>query len=300
MLIILQGIVLTVAFTTLLERKVMGAMQRRIGPNQVGYLGQLQPITDGVKQQLKESIQSQSTHSSFFFVAPFLTFYLAQANWLFIPLNQEQVVSEIPGAGIFLLIVLTELGIFGIQYAGWSANSKYPLQGSMRSTAQMISYSISLSLQILSVIFLLGDQSLMKQVNSSEIGSRWLLLSPLIPLFVISAIAETNRAPFDLPEAESELVAGFFTEHSAVGFVFFFLGEYTSIQTISTLFSIFFLGTYEAFFLLLFFILWIRAVLPRLRFDQLLSLGWMSILPLAITYGAILLPCLIFTFDFIA
>lgn len=243
----------------------MGSMQRRIGPNKVGYLGLLQPLMDGVKLILKENILPLYGNISLFLIAPFITFYLALANWLVLPLDKDLSVSELEGGGILILIAITELGIFGVLYAGWSANSKYPLLGGLRSTAQMISYSVNLSLIILTVIFLVSDISLLTLLNSGSY--RYLALLPMAFLFIISAIAETNRCPFDLPEAESELVAGFFTEHSGIGFVFFFLAEYTSIITISTLFFILFFSVSMSLPMVL-IILWVRAALPRLRFDQ--------------------------------
>ena len=289
MIIVVLGIILSVAFVTLQERKVMGSMQRRIGPNQVGYQGFQQPQLDGVKQIQKESVLPQSGNMIQFQIAPFLTFYLALANWLFIPLDQNLHVSEINGGGIQILIALTELSIFGVLYGGWSANSKYPLQGSLRSTAQMISYSVNLSLIIQTIIFIISDISLMSLLKYGTY--RYLALIPMIFLFILSALAETNRAPADLPEAESEQVAGFFTEHSGIGFVFYFLAEYTSIITISTLFFLFFFGISMSLpFILL--ILWVRAALPRMRFDQLLSLGWLEMLPLTIGY-MICLPSLL-------
>lgn len=293
MLIIVLGIILSVAYLTLLERKLMGSMQRRIGPNKVGYLGLLQPITDGIKLILKESVIGLESNSKLFILAPFISFYLSLLNWIILPLDEDLSFSDINGAGILILIAITELGIFGVLYAGWAANSKYPLIGSLRSTAQMISYSVSLSLIILTVIFIQGDIDLL----SLMYNNRSFFLLPMIPLFMISALAEVNRSPFDLPEAESELVAGFFTEHSAICFVFFFLGEYTSIITISTLFFILFFGLSISLPLII-FILWIRAVLPRLRFDQLLDLGWTNILPLTIGY-IIFLPSFLFSFDLI-
>ena len=270
-------------------------MQRRIGPNKVGYIGQLQPQIDGIKLILKENILPISSNLSLFLFSPFILFYLALLNWIFLPLNSNLSITEIEGGGILILIAITELSIFGVLYAGWAANSKYPLLGSQRSTAQMISYSINLSLIILTVIFLVSDISFLQLLNSGNY--RFLALFPMVLLFLLSALAETNRAPFDLPEAESELVAGFFTEHSAIGFVFFFLGEYTSILTISSLFFILFFNLSFSF-PLVFLILWIRASLPRLRFDHLLSLGWIYILPLCIGF-LLFLPSLLFTFDII-
>lgn len=295
MIIIILGIIFSVAYITLLERKLMASIQRRIGPNKIGYIGLLQPLMDGIKLILKENILPLYGNLFIFIFAPFITFYLALANWLILPLDLNLSVTELEGGGILIILVFTELSIFGILYAGWSANSKYPLLGSLRSTAQMISYSVNLSLILLTIIFLVGDISLFSIINSGSL--RFLALLPIIFLFIISALAETNRCPFDLPEAESELVAGFFTEHSGIGFVFFFLAEYTSILTISTLFFILFFN--KSFSLpLIIFILWVRAALPRLRFDQLLYLGWLKILPFIIGF-LLFLPSIIFTFDII-
>jgi NADH-ubiquinone oxidoreductase chain 1 len=293
MIIIILGVILSVAFITLLERKLMGNIQRRTGPTKVGLLGLFQPILDGIKLILKESILPSTANIFLFLLAPFIVFYLSLLNWLFIPLTNTLVISETP-AGILVLIALAELGIFGVLYAGWAANSKYPLIGSLRSTAQMISYSLTLSLILLALVFVCGDINLL----SFLLFSKWKILLPLFPIFLISALAETNRAPFDLPEAESELVAGFFTEHSAIGFVYFFLGEYTSILTISTLGSILFFASSLSFsFTFLIFILWIRAVLPRFRFDMLLKLGWTVLLPFTLVYCVILIPSFLITFD---
>ena len=294
MIIVILGVILSVAFITLLERKLMGAIQRRTGPTKVGVFGLFQPILDGIKLIQKESILPTTANILLFLLAPFLVFYLSLVNWLFIPLSEDLVLSELNNGGILILIAIGELAIFGVLYAGWAANSKYPLIGSIRSTAQMISYSITLSLIFVAVVFISGDVSLM----SLMLWSKWQVLQPIIPIFVISALAETNRAPFDLPEAESELVAGFFTEHSAIGFVYFFLGEYTSILTISTLFGIFLFGSnVAATYILLILVLWIRAVLPRYRFDMLMILGWTVLLPFTISYCAIFLPSVLITFD---
>jgi NADH:ubiquinone oxidoreductase subunit H len=283
---------------TLADRKVMGAMQRRLGPNKVGYLGILQPFIDGIKLILKETILPLHSNILLFLGAPFLGFYLALLNWLILPLDQDLVLSELLGGGILIIIAISELNIYSILFSGWSANSKYPFLGSLRSTAQMISYSVSLSLIILTVALSLGSINLLDFLYAQRPISLFFVLFPMAILFMISAIAETNRAPFDLPEAESELVAGFFTEHSAISFAYFFLGEYTSILVISTLFHILFFGVSMAL-PFIFFMLWIRATLARLRFDQLLKLGWSNILPFTIVY-IMLIPILIYTFDIIA
>ena len=295
-IIVLLGVILSVAFITLAERKVMGAMQRRIGPNKVGYLGILQPFADGIKQIQKETILPLSSNHWLFQGAPFFTFYQALLNWLVLPLDYGIAQSEMMGGGIQIIIAIGELGIYGVQYSGWASNSKYPFQGSQRSTAQMISYSVSLSQIIQCVIFTLGTVDLQEIVCAQRAVSLFAPQLPIAILFIISAVAETNRAPMDLPEAESEQVAGFMTEFSAIGFVYFFLAEYTNILTISTLFFIFFFGISMAI-PMIFFMIWIRASLARLRFDQLLTLGWAHILPFTIAYILFLLPFLYVLFQ---
>lgn len=304
MIIVIVAVLQTVAFITLLERKFMGAIQRRTGPTKVGYQGIQQPIQDGIKQITKESIFPTTANIQLFMAAPFQVFYLALLNWLFIPQTDTLVISELNNGGQLLLIALGELAIFGVLYAGWAANSKYPLIGSQRSTAQMISYSLQLSQVLLAFVFLSGGGdalSLMTQIAGHNPGTTVCILLPIIPIFIISALAETNRAPFDLPEAESELVAGFFTEHSAIGFVYFFLGEYTSILTISTLFGILLFGSPQGggvgYMPVLLIVLWIRAVLPRYRFDMQMILGWTVLLPFTIAYCGIFLPTILITFD---
>lgn len=267
-------------------------MQRRIGPNKVGYQGIQQPFADGIKQILKETIQPQSSNHWQFMGAPFFTFFQAQLNWLVLPQDFGIAQSEVMGGGILIIIAISEQGIYGIQYSGWASNSKYPFLGSLRSTAQMISYSVSQSQIFLCVIFTQGTVNLLEIICAQRVMSLFYALLPISILFLISAIAETNRAPMDLPEAESEQVAGFMTEFSAIGFVYFFLAEYTNILTISTLFFIFFFGISIAI-PMVFFMIWIRASLARLRFDQLLTLGWSYILPFTIAY-ILFLPAFIY------
>jgi len=296
-------LLLGVAFLTLAERKVMGSMQRRVGPNIVGKYGLLQPIADGVKLFLKETIMPAHSNLFLFLITPIITFFFSLIGWLVIPFNSTTVLYDM-SLGILFILAISSLGVYGVIFSGWAANSKYAFIGSLRSTAQMISYEVVLGLIILTVIFCLNDYpNLIKIIYSQQ--AIWYIL-PLLPLgfmFFISALAETNRAPFDLPEAESELVAGFFTEHSAVPFVLFFLGEYSSILLIASLTVILFLGGwifipltkfetwgissfifgFKVSFILFLFI-WIRATFPRLRFDQLLSLCWTSFLPLTIAF----------------
>lgn len=261
----------------------------------------MQPFADGIKLIFKESIIPTQSNNWLFILAPFLTFYLALLNWLVLPLDLGISLSELYGGGILIILAISELGIYGIIYSGWSSNSAYSFIGSLRSTAQMISYSISLSLIILTVIFSLGTINLLEITLAQKPISLIYALFPIAFLFFISALAETNRAPMDLPEAESELVAGFLTEYSAVTFAYFFLGEYTNMITISALFIILFLGSPINIYIipLLFGLIWVRATLARLRFDQLMTLGWSYILPFTIAY-IMFLPPFLFTFDILA
>lgn len=280
-LLILLYVIISVAITTQAERKVMGAGQRRVGPNQVGFEGLLQAVADGVKLIQKETVIPSESNKGIFLLAPYLIFFFAQLNWQVLPIGPNLMITDLKGAGILIFITISELSIYGVIFSGWSANSKYPFLGGLRSTAQMISYSVSLSLVQLCIIFLNGSVNLPDIYENQSVVKNIFPLLPVCQLFQVSAIAETNRAPFDLPEAESELVAGFMTEHGAVPFAFFFLGEYANMQTISAFFSIFFLGIFQPT-ILLFIMLWVRACVPRYRFDQLLNLGWLLILPIAI------------------
>jgi len=296
-------LLLGVAFLTLAERKVMGSMQRRVGPNKVGIYGILQPIADGVKLFLKETIMPAHSNVILFIITPVITFLFSLIGWLVIPLNSTTVLYDM-SLGILFILGISSLGVYGVIFSGWAANSKYAFIGSLRSTAQMISYEVVLGLIILTVVFCLNDYPNLIKIIYSQQGI-WYIV-PLLPLgimFFISALAETNRAPFDLPEAESELVAGYFTEHSAVPFVLFFLGEYSSIILIASLTVILFLGGWilipltkfdswgiSSFIFgikvssILFLFIWVRATFPRLRFDQLISICWTSLLPLTIAF----------------
>lgn len=298
--IVLLVIIQSVALQTLAERKVMGAMQRRIGPNKVGIYGQLQPFTDGIKLIQKQTIQPQAAEASWLYQgAPYYTFYQAQQNWMVIPQsNNGIVIAELVGGGQLCTIAISEQGIYGVIYSGWASNSKYSFLGSQRSTAQMISYSVSLSVIILTVIFSQGTVDFIEIMIGQKSIALLFALQPIAFQFIISAIAEVNRAPFDLPEAESELVAGYQTEYSAVSFAYFFLAEYTNIIVISTIFGILFQGISFAM-PLIFIMLWVRATLARLRFDQLLHLGWSHIQPFIIAY-IMFLPPFIYTFDIVA
>jgi NADH:ubiquinone oxidoreductase subunit H len=315
-LIVIVPLLLSVAFLTLAERKAMGSMQRRLGPNIVGYYGLLQPFADALKLFVKESVIPAHANKALFLLAPVLSLIVSLLSWGVIPFGSGLTLADL-SLGILYLLAVSSLGIYGVVFAGWSANSKYAFLGSLRSTAQMISYEVVIGLVILTVVLCLGSLNLTSIIESQV--STWYII-PLLPLslmFLISIIAETNRAPFDLPEAESELVAGFFTEHSSVPFVMFFLAEYASIILMSSLFSILFLGGYlvpfvafenPTFFsfeglalglkvcLLLFIYIWVRASFPRLRYDQLMSFCWTGMLPLALGF-IILVPSIMVAFE---
>lgn len=292
-LIVALAVVLAVAFMTLAERKLMGAIQRRVGPNAVGFLGLLQPFADAFKLILKETVIPLESNHWLFVLAPFFSFYLALVSWLVIPLAPGVVLLDLELSIVFILAI-SSLGVYTIIYTGWSANSKYTLLGSLRSTAQMVSYEIAMSLIVLVVVYASGTLNLADMAYANTGATLLWSLSPVALLAFVAALAETNRAPFDLPEAESELVAGFMTEHSAIGFTFLFLGEYANILLISTVLNLMFVGAYNP--LLIYGFIWIRATLPRLRFDQLLRMGWKYMIPFLIGF-LMLLPSLLYSFD---
>ncbi|CAO3619339.1 unnamed protein product [Cunninghamella blakesleeana] len=301
---------------TIAERKAMGSMQRRLGPNRVGYYGLLQPFADALKLFVKESVLPAHSNKALFLLAPIITLIVSLLSWGVMPFGSGLALADL-SLGMLYLLAVSSLGVYGTLFAGWSANSKWAFLGGLRSTAQMVSYEVIMGLILLSVVLLVGSFNFTEIVNSQL--SVWYIV-PLLPIslmFLIAIVAETNRAPFDLPEAESELVAGFFTEHSSVPFVMFFLGEYASIILMSTLYSILFLGGYllpyfgEANIglftlsglslglktsLLLFMFIWISASFPRLRYDQLMSLCWTGLLPLALGF-IILVPCVLIAFE---
>jgi len=333
-LIIIVPILLSVAYVTIAERKTMGSMQRRVGPNHVGYYGLLQPFADALKLLVKETIVPNNANKILFFGGPIMTLIFALLGWGVIPFGPGLAISDFE-LGILYSLAISSLGVYGILIAGWSANSKYAFLGSLRSTAQMISYELVLSSIIVIIIIITGNFNMTNIIKDQT--SIWYII-PLLPAFIIffiGSLAETNRAPFDLPEAESELVAGFMTEHSAAIFVFFFLAEYANIILISTLTSILFLGGYllplpsiyfnqlfqsllslsifnsslllgmiHGFCLaikvsfIVFLFIWVRASFPRIRFDQLIAFCWTILLPLVFSF-IILLPSILYSFDWI-
>jgi len=295
-------LLLAVAFFTVAERKIMGAIQRRRGPNVIGYVGLLQAIADGLKLLVKETILPSNSNLGIFLLAPVLSFILSVIGWAVIPFSHTVVLADV-NLGILYIFAISSLNVYGLILAGWASNSKYAFLGALRSTAQMISYEISIGFIVLSIAVCVGSLNLSKIVLAQK--EVWLLV-PLFPLFVmfyISMLAETNRHPFDLPEAEAELVSGYNVEYSAMTFALFFLGEYSNMLLMCALSSILFLGgwlpPFDIFPLTIipgsmwfslkvgvgavFFIL-TRAGLPRYRYDQLMHLGWKCFLPLAIGY----------------
>lgn len=297
---IIVPVMLSVAYLTLFERKVIGAMQLRKGPNVVGPFGLLQPIADGLKLFMKETIIPTGANRGVFIAAPMITFTLALVAWSVIPFDAGMVLADI-NVGILFLFAISSLGVYGILMAGWASNSKYAFLGAMRSAAQMVSYEVSMGLIIITVLLCAGSLNLSVIVESQR--DVWYII-PLFPMFVIffiSTLAETNRHPFDLPEAEAELVAGYNVEYSAMTFALFFLGEYANMILMSAMTSVLFLGGWLppmdiALFnwvpgpiwlalkitFCLFIFVWVRATFPRYRYDQLMRLGWKVFLPLSL------------------
>ena len=301
-MLIIVPLLLFIAYLTYFERKVIGAMQLRKGPNVVGPFGLLQPIADGIKLLTKETIFPDNSSKFLFIFSPVLTFALALLAWAVIPVDYKVVLSDI-NVGLMYIFAISSLGIYGIIVAGWSSNSRYAFLGSLRSAAQMISYEVSIGLIIISVLLSSGSLNLTDIVLSQQ--NMWYVIPhfPMFVIFFISTLAETNRAPFDLPEAESELVAGYNVEYSSMSFGLFFLGEYGNMILMSSMSTILFLGgwlpPFESqyfdlipgylWFLmkvisLLFVFLWVRATLPRYRYDQLMTLGWKLFLPLSLLW----------------
>ncbi len=305
-LAIVLPIILAIAYFTLAERKIMGAIQRRRGPNVVGTYGLLQPLADGLKLVFKETILPSSSDKVIFILAPIITFVLSLMGWAVIPFNETALLSDI-NIGILYIFAISSLGVYGIMLSGWSSNSKYAFLGGLRSTAQMVSYEVSMGFIIVTVVLCAGSYNLSDIILAQK--NIWYVI-PLFPsfiLFFISALAETNRLPFDLPEAEAELVSGYNVEYSAVVFALFFLGEYGNMLLMSGLTVILFFGGWLPPFEFLSFIpgsfwfaaklcffviafIWKRATLPRYRYDQLMHLGWKIFLPLSLGY-------LVFTFS---
>jgi NADH-quinone oxidoreductase subunit H len=307
-LALLVPLLIGVAYLTYAERKVLAAMQLRKGPNVVGPFGLFQPFADAIKMVTKETIIPSGANRALFLMAPMLTFMLAMLAWAVVPVNEGWVSADI-NVGILYLFAISSLGVYGIIIAGWASNSKYAFLGAMRSAAQMVSYEVSMGFVLVTVLLCVGSLNLSDIVRAQQ--HMWFCI-PLFPMFIIffiSALAETNRSPFDLPEGESEIVAGFFVEYSSMSFGLFFLGEYANMILMSGMTAILFLGGWMGPFglwpqlgvlwfilkicALLFVFLWVRATFPRYRYDQLMRLGWKVFLPfslvwLVLTAGALM------------
>merc|ERR1712226_1207092 len=295
-------LLISVAYFTLVERKIMGSIQRRKGPNVIGFLGLLQPLADGLKLFVKETILPSNANLLLFTLAPIMTFLLSLISWAVIPFSENCVLSDL-NIGILYLLAISSLSVFGIITAGWSSNSKYPFLGALRSSAQMISYEVSIGFIILSVVICSSSFNLTKIVLSQINVWFFIPLFPMFLMFCVSMLAETNRHPFDLPEAKAELVSGYNVEYSAMTFALFFLGEYANMLLMSAFTAILFLGgwlpvvDYLPFNLIpgglwfslkiilgVIFFIWARAALPRYRYDQLMFLGWKCFLPISLGY----------------
>jgi NADH-quinone oxidoreductase subunit H len=305
-LAVIVPLLIGVAYLTYAERKVLGSMQLRKGPNVVGPFGLAQPFADAIKMLFKETIIPAGSDRALFVIAPMITFGLAVVAWAVIPTNDHWAVANI-NVGILYLLAISSLGVYGIIIAGWASNSKYAFLGALRSAAQMVSYEVSMGFVIVCVLMCVGSLNL----NVIVLAQRHLWFAiPLFPMFVIffiSGLAETNRAPFDLAEGDTEIVAGFFVEYSAMSFALFFLGEYANMILISGTTTVLFLGGWLSpvpflpggvfWFLLkvfacLFVFLWVRATLPRYRYDQIMALGWKVFLPVSLGY-LVLVACVL-------
>ena len=301
-LAVLMPVLISVAFLVYAERKVLALIQLRRGPNVVGPFGILQSFADALKLLTKENIVPANSNKIVFLLAPIITMVLSLAGWAVIPFAPNWVIADI-NVGIMYLFAVSSLGVYGIIMAGWASNSQYPFLGALRSAAQMVSYEVSIGFVIITVLLCVGSLNLTKIVEAQQ--TVWFAI-PLLPMFVvffISALAETNRLPFDLPEDESTLVAGFFTEYSSASFVLFFLGEYASMILMSSMTVILFMGGWLPPFdiyplntipgviwfvikiiFILFLFIWVRGTFPRYRYDQLMRLGWKIFLPLSLLW----------------
>ncbi|WP_419897996.1 NADH-quinone oxidoreductase subunit NuoH [Roseomonas sp. USHLN139] len=299
-LALLVPLLIGVAYMTYAERKVMAAMQMRVGPNVVGPFGLLQPFADALKMLLKETIIPAGASRALFILGPMLTLVLALIAWAVIPVNDGWAIADI-NVGVLYLLAISSLGVYGIVIAGWASNSKYAFLGALRSAAQMVSYEVSMGLVIVTVLLCVGSLNLTEIVRAQSTVWFAIPLFPMFIIFFISTLAETNRPPFDLAEGESELVAGFMVEYSSMTYALFFLGEYANMILMSAMTTILFLGGWlppmdiapfnwvpgPIWFILkiclcLFTFVWVRATFPRYRYDQLMRLGWKIFLPFSL------------------
>lgn len=312
-LLIVLPLLGVVAYLTLAERKVIASMQLRRGPNVVGPFGLLQPLADGVKLMFKEVILPTKANLFLFLMAPAITFTLACIGWAVIPFGEGMVLADI-NVGVLYLLAISSLGVYGIIIAGWASNSKYAFLGAIRSAAQMVSYEVSMGLVIISVLLVVGSLNLSTVVTAPRPFVAELLLLPMAVVFFISILAETNRHPFDLPEAEGELVAGYNVEYSSMTFALFFLGEYANMILTSAMMVVLFMGGWLPPFgiealafvpgfiwfafkvaCVLFVFIWVRATLPRYRYDQLMRLGWKVFLPLSLFWVVLVSAYLLYS-----
>lgn len=315
-LVIVVPVLIAVAYITYFERKIIGSMQLRKGPNVVGPFGLLQPFADGMKLFLKETIIPASANRAVFILAPMVTFFLALISWAVIPFGEGLVLADI-NVGILYLLAISSLGVYGILMAGWASNSKYAFLGALRCAAQMVSYEVSMGFVIITVLLCVGSLNLSDIVEAQR--GMWFII-PLFPMavvFFISTLAETNRHPFDLAEAEAELVAGFNVEYSAMTFALFFLGEYANMILMCGMTTILFLGGWLPPFdiapfnlipgpvwfaakisMLLFIFIWVRASFPRYRYDQLMRLGWKVFLPMSLA-AVVIVSGVLVAFDLV-
>jgi NADH-quinone oxidoreductase subunit H len=315
-LIIIIPLLISVAYFTIAERKLMGIIQRRKGPNVIGFVGLLQPLADGLKLFTKETVFPGTSNIIIFISAPILTFFLSLISWAVIPFSEKIVLSDI-NLGVLYLLSISALGVYGLLLAGWSSNSKYPFLGALRSASQMISYEVSLGFIIINVCMCAGSFNLTEIVLAQENGWFILPLFPMFILFCVSMLAETNRHPFDLPEAEAELVSGYNVEYSSMSFALFFLGEYANMLLMSSFVTTLFLGGWlppantipftlfpESFWfsfkiiVCVIFFIFARAGLPRYRYDQLMFIGWKCFLPLSLGF-IILTASILICFNFL-
>ena len=308
-MLVIAPLMLCVAYLTFWERKIIGWMQVRIGPNRVGPWGLLQPIADGVKLLLKEIVFPTKANKGLYVVGPILALATALAAWAVVPFAEGVAVANV-NAGLLLLMAIISIEVYGVIIAGWASNSKYAFLGAMRASAQMVSYEVAMGFALISVLMISGSLNFTDIVHSQNVGVahdkgfgflswNWLPLFPMFVVYLISGIAETNRAPFDVVEGESEIVAGHMVEYSGMAFALFFLGEYANMILVSALTSILFLGGWLSPFsmipdgfhwlaikigLILFIFLWVRATFPRFRYDQIMRLGWKVFIPVTIVW----------------
>lgn len=314
-IVIVAPMMVAVAYLTYAERKVIGYMQVRIGPNRVGPLGLLQPLADGVKLLMKEVILPTKSSKGLFLLGPVLSIAPAMAAWAVIPFTDHLVLANV-NASLLYIMAITSMGVYGVIVAGWASNSKYSFLGAMRSAAQIVSYEIAMGFALVGVLMVSGSLNLVEIVNQQGHGHaggsilswNWLPLFPLFIVYLVSGVAETNRAPFDVAEGESEIVAGFHVEYSGMAFALFFLAEYANMILVAAMTSLMFLGGWLSPFpaswgalgapgivwmlvkmsLVLFCFLWFRATFPRYRYDQIMRLGWKVFIPVTLVWVVVL------------